>query len=115
MLGAVRLEGVGSLVTAGGGVSFIFAGGISFAEGISFIEGPLAGLVSSVPAQPLTISTVAKIDIIRVRRISMPTSFRGDTIENYMTYDNRCVPYVLPAVFSSSCFKGICVSKSDRA
>jgi hypothetical protein len=74
-LGAVRLgaDGVGSLVTVGG-VSLIFPDGISFAEGSSFIEGPLAGLVSSVLAQPLTTNTVAKIDIMTVRRISMPTS-----------------------------------------
>jgi hypothetical protein len=74
-LGAVRIgaDGAGSLVTVGG-VSLIFPDGTSFAEGNSFIEGPLAGFVSSVLAQPLTINAVAKTDIMTVRRISMPTS-----------------------------------------
>jgi hypothetical protein len=52
----------------GGVVSLVFA------DGISFIEGPLAGLVSSVLAQPPITNAVAKIDIMTVIRISMPTS-----------------------------------------
>lgn len=66
-------DGADSRAVGGVGVSFVLAG-MSLDGGISFMEGPLWGLVSSVPAQPLAANVVATIDIMTMKRISMPTS-----------------------------------------
>jgi hypothetical protein len=64
----VGAAAAGSLAIGDGVVSCVFA------DGISFIEGPLAGLVSSLLAQPLMTNAAATIDVKTVIRISMPTS-----------------------------------------
>jgi hypothetical protein len=64
----IGADAAGSVAMGAGGVSLVLA------EGISFIDGPLGGLVSSVLAQPFTINAAAKIDIMTGIRISMPTS-----------------------------------------